>query len=291
MRAVKRTRAHREDAYVKVKRVLSPSSETVLICPGHRGLERHAQRSLFGLERDGVHVWLASLDLPTAAVFDLERSLSDDEKEKAGRFRFARDRGRFVVGRGLLRWLVGAYVDCESSAVRFAYGPFGKPRLAPRSDPESLSFNLSHSGALAVFAFGRDRKLGVDVELLDCKTDVHEVSNQFFTSQEVADIMARPPHEQHVRFLEFWTRKEALVKALGRGLSTALREFDVSTIGDAPDHARPLWLAHPTTSWSVRQFVPAPGYIAALAASGGAFRVVYRELRWTQSQSRGLLPV
>lgn len=260
--------------------MLRSSRESILICRGHDSPQRHAPRSLFGLARDQVHVWYASLDLPTVAISDLERSLSHDEKERAARFRFGKDRRQFVAGRGLLRSLIGAYLGCESSAVQFEYGPFGKPQLARRSGSESLSFNLSHSGALAVFAFGRGRELGVDVEQVDRKIDVHQVSGQFFTSREVRDIMTRPHHQQHVRFFEFWTRKEALVKALGRGLSMALRELDVSVIGDAPGDASPLWLAHPDAWWSLRQLVPAPGYIAALAASGGAYHAACREVRW-----------
>ncbi len=233
-------------------------------------------------------MWCAGLDLPSDAVFDLERSLSNHEKERAARFRFARDRKRFVAGRGLLRWLIGAYLDCDPCAIRFAYGPFGKPYLERGTGLESISFNLSHSEARAVFAFGRGRKLGVDLEQLDRKVDVRRLSSEFFTSQEAADIMAQPSHEQqHIRFFEFWTRKEAILKALGRGLSMSLREVDVSNIGGAPGYA--IRLANPKRCWSMHQFVPAPGYIAALAASGNAIRVLRGEVGWTESPSGGFI--
>jgi len=265
--------------------VLSLDSTTDLIRPSHLESVDRTARSLFGLELGQVDLWGACLDLPMEAVFDLERSLSSDESQRAARFKFSIDRQRFIAGRGLLRSITGAYLECDPSAVPIAYGQFGKPHLAMRPGPKSIFFNLSHSGALAVFAFGRGRELGVDVEQVDCKIDFHQVSNQFFTSQEVADIMAQPRHGQHLRFFEFWTRKEALLKALGRGLSMDLRDLDVSAIGAAAGHAHPQWLADPKTRWSVRQFVPLPGYIGALATSGGEVRVVHRDVRWTRAQS------
>lgn len=252
-----------------------------------RALTGRAQRALFALADDLVHLWCARLDPPAATVAKLERWLCGAERARAERFRVFRDWRRFVVGRGFLRQLIGCYLDCEPSAIQFAYGPCGKPALARQPRLGSLSFNLSHSGSLAVFAFARGRELGVDVEQLDPEFQVYQVADHFFTAGEVAGIMARPPDQQHVRFFELWTRKEALIKARGEGLSMALRELDASIFDDPRGGPLARSLADSSVCWSVRQFVPAPGYLAALAASGCICRVACRQVRWTESRSSG----
>ncbi len=252
--------------------------------------DQRASQSVFGLERDEVHVWHASLDLPEGAVSDLERSLSLDERERAARFRFAADRQRFVSGRGLLRLLAGAYLGCAPAAAPIGYGAFGKPYLAMRSGPEAIAFNLSHAGALVVFAFRRGHALGVDIEQLDCRLDVSQIAHQYFTAQETADIMARSTQERYLRFFEFWTLKEAVVKALGKGLTLPLREFDVSAIGEAPYQAQSLWLGPAKLCLSVHQFTPAADYVGALAVSGGAVRLVHLDLRWMRPQGWEISP-
>ena len=111
-----------------------------------------------------VDVWSASLEPPAPLDAHLPGYLSPDERERAERFVFARDRDRFVAGRAFLRLLLAQYLGCEPRALRFRYGPHGKPALADeRSD---LRFNLAHSGTLAVCALARGSELGVDVERL-----------------------------------------------------------------------------------------------------------------------------
>ena len=244
------------------------------------------QTRRFPLPYGGVHLWHVNLDAPAATVLDLAKSLSDDERERAARFRFTRDRRRFVVGRGFLRHLISNYIACEPADICFEYGPFGKPSLV-RGEPDSISFNLSHSESLAVFGFARGLELGVDVERVDRKIDVELLASQFFAEGEIADINARPLDQKCARFFEIWTRKEALIKAQGKGL-TALCEFDVSICRSTPVNSfrSPSNL---TAGWAVRQFIPAPRFVAALAVSGGAYRATSWDVRWSQSRSSGLV--
>jgi 4'-phosphopantetheinyl transferase len=231
----------------------------------------HLPPPLPTLSRDEVHVWRAKLDTPPSAVAPLEALLASDERARADRFIFPNDRRRFVVGRAILRSIVGLYLGRAPSTVAFSYGSHGKPRLSEAAIAEGLSFNVSHSDDTALYAFADARELGIDIERLDRKVDVAGIAGQFFAPGEVAAIAAMPAERQHLRFFDFWTRKEAYVKALGQGLSIPLNEFDVSSIGRTPraDHGNGL----DSTAWSIRELQPGTGYAAALVVSGRPYRL------------------
>ena len=125
-----------------------------------------------------VHVYAADLD-----TVGVETGvLSEDELERADRFRFERDRRRFVAARSVLRRMLARYVDTGPAAISFEYGQYGKPDVpgAP------VSFNVSHSGSYALFAIGPRFELGVDVEVLDdARADDLLVAKQFFSLREI----------------------------------------------------------------------------------------------------------
>jgi hypothetical protein len=137
------------------------------------------------LVRDEVHVWRAYLDRTSAAVQSLQHILSTDEWIRAGRFRLERDRRRFTAARGLLRVVLAGYLSIEPSQLRFRYGRYGKPSLAPAGDEEALSFSMSHSCGLALYAVTRGRwdQSGVSLapgepaKLLDHRVDPQEASH------------------------------------------------------------------------------------------------------------------
>jgi hypothetical protein len=116
------------------------------------------------LGRDEVHVWRASMNCTAAQVEILKHTLSGEELRRAGRYRFQKDREHFIVVRGLLRTILGCYLNTEPRQLRFRYGPHGKPALEMEPGEDTLSFNLSHSNALALFAVSRGRELGIDLE-------------------------------------------------------------------------------------------------------------------------------
>jgi 4'-phosphopantetheinyl transferase len=111
-----------------------------------------------------VHVWCLSLDRPPEDNALLLSLLSGDERARAERFTFQEHRDRYAVGRGLLRTLLSGYLGEEPSRIAFAYGPQGKPEVAGAGGARSVEFNLSHSGDMAVYAFSRGRRLGIDME-------------------------------------------------------------------------------------------------------------------------------
>jgi len=194
-----------------------------------------------------VEVVASRLDLGPGAVDALAGWLHDDECRRAGRFRLARDRRRYVAARGMLRQLLSARLGTHPRAVEFSYGAHGKPCLAPGSAAGDLRFNVSHTGDFALFAFSRGREVGVDVEAVLPMRDADAVARHYFSRSEFRAYRALEPGAREAGFFTCWTRKEAYLKALGGGLQSALSEFDVPP------------------GWSLRSFSPAPGHAAALA--------------------------
>jgi 4'-phosphopantetheinyl transferase len=216
-----------------------------------------------------VHLWRASLDTAAVAhVALLESTLSSDERERAERYRFARDRVRYVVARGTLRAILGRYLGLAPAHLRFVYGPQGKPALALEHG-RGISFNLSHAGDVALYAVTHGRRVGVDIEQVAPDVAGSTVPEHTFSPREVATLRALPLHEQTGAFFRCWTRKEAYVKALGAGFSLDLTSFDVSLApGDIPallaTRPDPTEAAH----WSLYDVDVGSGYTAALAVEG-----------------------
>jgi 4'-phosphopantetheinyl transferase len=200
--------------------------------------------------------------------------LSDDECERAARFRFDRDRRRFVAGRAALRSLIASYLDVAPVEIAFDYGPQGKPFVSG----STLSFNVSHSGARAVYAFGSCREIGVDVELLEHARYDDGVAERFFSPQEVATLQKLGQAARAFAFLRCWTRKEAFIKARGEGLSLPLHEFDVAfAAGARPRILRTAWSAHEPAEWTLCDISGfCPGAVAALALRSAKAEAVFK---------------
>ena len=224
-------------------------------------------RAVPGLGPGDVHVWRAELDLPVAAVAALDALLSGDERDRAARFHFERDRRRFTVARGGLRALLGAYLGAPAAAIAFDYGSHGKPRLAGALTAGDLRFNVSHSAGVALYAVARGREVGVDVEGHREDFATAEIAERFFSPAERQALAALPPDRRCEAFFACWARKEAYIKARGLGLSLALDAFDVSL---APGEPAALLATRDDPAerdrWSVRALDPGPGLAGAIAA-------------------------
>jgi 4'-phosphopantetheinyl transferase len=186
------------------------------------------------LPRDAVHVWRFTLERSLGELARLRQVLLPQEQQRGDRFHFDRDRRHFIAGRGLLRVILGHYLGRAPEALRFCYGPQGKPALQGEQGPDELRFNLSHSHGLALLALARGRDLGVDVEQVRDNVQTDGLAQRFFAPAEVA-VLRSLPQEQRLRgFFRCWTRKEAYIKAKGGGLSLPLDRFVVSLRPDEP---------------------------------------------------------
>jgi len=226
------------------------------------------------LPRDEVHVWRATLDVGLAHVHGFERTLAADERARAARFHFDTHRNRFIVGRGLLRTILGRYLGMAPDRLQFHYSPLGKPALPAGSESKSIRFNVSHSGGVALYAVTRGRGIGVDIERIRPDFANEEIAGRFFSPREVAALNALPPQSRLDAFFACWTRKEAYIKARGEGLSLPLNCFDVSL---APGEPAALLAVHDdpgeAARWSIREPFPGPDYVAALAVEGRDWRL------------------
>lgn len=221
------------------------------------------------LPSNAVHVWRASLAVSASYLRTLEGTLTADECARAERFYFQEHRERFIAGRGLLRNILSRYLDREPAQLRFCYNSYGKPALITETGTEGLRFNLSHSHDMALYAVTRDREIGVDIERFRPDVEAEKLAERFFSPGEAAALRALPEQLRTEGFFNCWTRKEAYIKAEGRGMSIPLSTFDVSlTPGE------PVALLHSqkppeeTSRWSLQALNPAPGYAAALAVKG-----------------------
>jgi len=217
------------------------------------------------LEDDEVHVWRAQLDAPEAVIHQLRETLDPAEVARADRFHFEKDRRQFVVGRGLLRTLLGRYLNLKPDTLRFGYAAQGKPFLMGIG----CRFNLSHSGGVALIAVTANREAGIDLERIRPEFANETIAEEFFSSQEIAALRGLPAYVQPEAFFNCWTRKEAYLKARADGLSFPLGQFSVSLIPGDPAallsvHGEPDEIAR----WSLLHLNPGRGYVGALVVEG-----------------------
>lgn len=225
------------------------------------------------LPPDAVHVWRID-PAATAPAAELLPALEAEERQRADRFHFARDRDRFIVTRGMLRRILARYLIAAPEAVRFRYGSHGKPTLAPDQNGTDLRFNLSHTEGLALLAVARAREVGIDVERVRPGFASEEIAERFFAPAEVRALRALPRDRQDDAFFACWTRKEAYVKARGEGLSIPLDQFTVSLAPDEPAALlRVATDAAETARWSLHDLAVGPDYRAALLVEGSGARI------------------
>jgi 4'-phosphopantetheinyl transferase len=230
-----------------------------------------------------VHVWSIPLDPPRDELSSLVQVLSEEERERADRFVAAADRVRFVVGHARLRGVLARYLDIVPSAIRFETSPFGKPSLLMDGSGGEIQFNFSHSDQLALCAIARARRIGVDVERIEPSSSLAEIAGRYFSPREAAALAALPPEEQCAAFYACWSRKEAYVKARGRGLSIALDSFDVSLAPGDQDALLADRGEQGGLAWRIFDLSPSAGFAAALAVEGRCAAI--SRYRWSEAGS------
>jgi 4'-phosphopantetheinyl transferase len=211
-----------------------------------------------------IHIWRVLLDHPPVLLGLLSTYLSAEEAARAERFVFTHDKNHFIVRRGMLRVIVGRYLGMPPRSLLIEKGPYEKPCVSAISGKPPLHFNLSHSHGLALYAFALHGRVGIDLEMLRPEFATREVAEQFFSPTEQGELFCLPPESRIQGFFNCWTRKEAYVKATGKGLTVPLDSFDVSLTPGCP----PTLRVADSDLWSVFSFCPAPGYAAAAIVEG-----------------------
>ncbi len=213
-----------------------------------------------------IQIWFAQADLQEDLMANLEKTLSQEERDAASRFRFSGHRLNYIFAHGVLRDILCRYMNCPAQDILFRRNSNGKPFLIQRRGRIPLLFNMSHSGSVVLVGVASECNIGVDLEEIRPLTEFIDIARYNFAPEECTFIMNHAPEDRQRAFLRCWTRKEAYIKAAGNGLSMPLNTFDIS---DAPEPdgwnlaqtadaltATKLWLAD----------LQAPGgYLAAVA--------------------------
>ena len=224
----------------------------------------------FERNRDVIHVLEADLNRPLAGAMEI---LDETQRARADRFVFEKDRKRFVASHALTRQFIANCLECEPASVEFDTDFNGKPFLV--NAPDDMRFNISHTSDRAMIAIAWGQEVGIDIEK-HRPLNVMELAQRFFAPGEVLDLVSAPPREQLSAFFRCWTRKEAFVKALGKGLFLPLDQFRVSFLNS---DSNPLLLDCEFDRTLVEKVrivdLPVPdGYSAALAAGADPWTVV-----------------
>ena len=205
---------------------------------------------------------MSRLPPPEKDDHELIKLLSAEEQRRADRFVLGRDRARFITRRAGLRRLLGDRLGIPPATIGLTRGPCGKPALSRPLDRSGLRFNVSHCDDLVLYALSCSSEIGVDIEAIRVTEEADSIASTVFSTCEYADYRGLPRDDKPLAFLTWWTRKEAFLKALGTGLSRPLNTCDVSLSRSTPaadDRSR---------AWRIHSFVPAPGFIAAVAQEG-----------------------
>jgi 4'-phosphopantetheinyl transferase len=166
------------------------------------------------ISNQDVHIWQATLAVSAEHLQSFTQILAEDEQARANRFKFSHHRDRFIAARGILRTLLSNYLNQSPEEFQFSYSDRGKPLLEG-----TLSFNVSHSEDLALYAFTCDRSIGIDVEFIRPVENLEGLTHRFFCPSEHTAIAQLPPKAQPRMFFRYWTCKEAYLKATGEGLA------------------------------------------------------------------------
>lgn len=203
-----------------------------------------------------IHLWRTDLSVPAENGL-----LSEDERERASRLIFERDRNRFIAARSMLRRICASYMGENPKSIRFRYGIHGKPELAGAG----IHFNLSHSEGLAVYAFSARLRVGVDIEQIRPVADAESIVRDFFSPADHKSFVAIDPAHKNESFFCYWTRREALLKAMALGIATSPDDLNVGVPNGYGE-------------WSVRDIAVGDGFAGALAADAPEFTVVWRDV-------------
>jgi 4'-phosphopantetheinyl transferase len=246
------------------------------------------------LAPDVLHVWRVRLSGGDGKISAAASLLSAEETARANRLVDETARRRFILSRAALRSVVARYLDQPPQTLAFRLGSHGKPHLAS----STLRFNVSHAADLALIGVTSGSEVGVDVECMDARRPVQAIAARFFSPTERADLDRKSGPEHAATFFRIWSRKEAVIKALGEGLACPLDSFDVSS---EPHEAHLLAFRREgvvVADWRLVAIDAAPHYVAAAAVIGPCRGVLgfdaandpfLSDSDWDQSPKSGLL--
>lgn len=226
------------------------------------------------LEAACIDVWHSRISLPEVEIEKHALTLSGQERERAEKFTFADKYEEYVVTRGLLRQALAHVLRQDACTFEFDYSSSNKPYLSRKYNDQQITFNVSHSHGQALVAISVDRNIGIDIEKVRADVEYEKLALRFFSVAEQKALMLYPREERAAAFFATWTRKEAFVKAVGKGIAFGLSEFDVNiSPKEAPLMLATRWDPEDVAKWSMANIETEKNYLATVVADGGDFQL------------------
>lgn len=245
----------------------------------------------FVLDTPIIHVWKFDWSVwPEALLASMSAWLFAEEHQQANRYKIPEDRGRFCVGRAMLRYLSGCYLRCDGKALQLEVNHYGKPRW--QGFHEQLGFNISHSGDWVLIAFTAGLDVGIDVERVNQspRFDFLTVAKHAFHPLEMAQLDAMPEEQKKSTFYDLWSCKEAVMKAIGTGFHGVLNQCSV-----LPLPVQEKWSLIDGAAWNlavkeimVKKVTIDSAHVGAIAIQGCAAQPEIKQWRLVDS---GLIPM
>ncbi len=234
------------------------------------------------MERDEIHIWYVFSDQVTDPVMlaQCEELLAPDEKERNQRFLVAEARRQHLIARALVRTTLSRYAAVPPNAWIFTPNRYGRPEIAGPAGVPPLRFNLSHTKGLVACIVALDREVGIDVENIERPGSYVDLAHRYFSTSEAAHVASLPADGQQETFFDYWTLKEAYIKARGMGLALPLGEFAFH-VGDAIAIEFSGSIEDDPKSWQFERWRIGSRHKMAIAARRAeeALKIVVREAR------------
>jgi 4'-phosphopantetheinyl transferase len=214
------------------------------------------------LQDNEIHIWRANLPIQASIKTELQKTLSENEQSRLNSLYFPQDKERFLVARSGLRNILARYLNTAPNHIDFHYTELGKPYI----NNKNIFFNISHSADCIIYALSNCSPIGIDVE--HCKRDIDylSIAKNFFSENEYLKLLTLHPDERLLAFYRCWTRKEAYIKAIGKGLHFPLDQIEVSILPNEKVQLIKIMDKAPEKDlWKIEEFCPQQDYIACVA--------------------------
>lgn len=225
-----------------------------------------------------VDVYRLRLDLPESDIATRKQWLSAEEKARAEKYLSAIKAREFIITRSSLKKILATTLAEDPANIIIAHASAGKPYLVCADRHTCIRFSVSHSYNMALIAITQDHAVGVDVEKIRSNIDYETLSRRFFSSAEFELLQQCNATTRLRAFFAVWTRKEAIVKATGKGIALGLKQFDVSVDPDQPGRVLATrWEQADMPDWTLLNLETTSNYIASLAVSSSNVHVRYMD--------------
>lgn len=172
-------------------------------------------------------VWCGNIKTNFSFIKEIKEFLSSEELKNIENYYFLEDKCNYTITHGVLRYLLSQYNNQYPKEIDYYYNYYGKPFLKQKFKEDPLFFNISHSGNRFCIAIDRQNEVGIDIQVQDKSLDLDLILSDVCTKKEIEYLLSLGNNERRKRFNELWVRKEAVVKALGKGLSHPINEIEV----------------------------------------------------------------